>query len=241
MPMDTPSRMARADELGFDTGTPLYHGTGEDFAAFNPDMRGGVADAYSARRADWLTDSPITAQGYADMAAKDAPVARLIKQSEAAERRGDWDAAHNFMVEAERLESTMPDAAGQIVIPAISRRPDTRIDADFDGPNDIETPMRDALSDAKRARDVGVEFANLSDHPNYGIDDPALHRGIFDPSNIRSKFARFDPRLANLSNLSAGVAGAGAVGLAAQSRQPEERRELPPLAPELAFMKDIYR
>ena len=35
---------------------------------------------------------------------------------------------------------------------------------------------------------------------------------VFDPRNIRSRFARFDPRLAHLKNLNAGVAGATAAG-----------------------------
>ena len=35
---------------------------------------------------------------------------------------------------------------------------------------------------------------------------------VYDPANIRSRFARFDPRLKHLPNLSAGVAGAGVFG-----------------------------
>lgn len=35
----------------------------------------------------------------------------------------------------------------------------------------------------------------------------------FNPTNIRSRFARFDPRLSHLRNLSAGVAGAAALGM----------------------------
>jgi hypothetical protein len=34
---------------------------------------------------------------------------------------------------------------------------------------------------------------------------------VFDPANIRSRFARFDPRLAHLKNLSAGAAGLAAI------------------------------
>jgi hypothetical protein len=38
-------------------------------------------------------------------------------------------------------------------------------------------------------------------------DESGLAVGITDPTNIRSKFARFDPRLKHLANLSAGGAG----------------------------------
>jgi hypothetical protein len=35
---------------------------------------------------------------------------------------------------------------------------------------------------------------------------------IYDPANVRSRFARFDPRLSHLKNLSAGIGGAGLLG-----------------------------
>ena len=43
----------------------------------------------------------------------------------------------------------------------------------------------------------------------------------FDPANIRSRFARFDPRLAHLRNLSAAAAGTGLLGTALQDRNTE--------------------
>jgi hypothetical protein len=210
MPMDEASRMARAQGMGFDTGTPLYHGTGADFQAFNPANRGSVADAVSARAADWMTDSPTTAKGYADMAGIDAPVARMVRESEAAGARGDWDAADRIMAEAERLEASMTRDAGQSILPVMSPRPALSVDAGGSSVTDMEWSMRDAIKSAKRSGGSGVEFRNFNDHPDYSVDDPALHRGIFDPTNIRSRFARFDPRLKHLANLSA--AGAGVIG-----------------------------
>ena len=53
MPMDTPSRMARARDMGFDTD--VYHGTaGDDFVAFQqgPDV------PLPTRRAIWLSETP---------------------------------------------------------------------------------------------------------------------------------------------------------------------------------------
>lgn len=211
LPMDAASRMQRAGEIGFDTGTPLYHGTGADFTGFDSSFRGGVADAFSARRADWLTDSPVTAEGYANMAAREAPVARLIKQSEAADRAGRFGEAEALMRQAEMLEANMPNAAGQKILPTLTPKPFTGIDAQGGSVNDLEWPMRDKLAEAKAANDYGVELQNFADHPDWSIDDPALHRGIFDPRNIRSRFSRFDPRLSHLKNLSASI-GAGLLG-----------------------------
>ena len=42
LPMDNASRMARADEMGFDTSRPVYHGTATDFDAFDPDRAIGT-------------------------------------------------------------------------------------------------------------------------------------------------------------------------------------------------------
>jgi hypothetical protein len=50
---------------------------------------------------------------------------------------------------------------------------------------------------------------------------------VFDPTRIRSRFARFDPRLAHLRNLSAGVAGLGlanALAPAEYTANPDEIR-----------------
>lgn len=52
--------------------------------------------------------------------------------------------------------------------------------------------------------------------------DGVSMRVSMDPSNIRSRFARFDPRLSHLRNLSAGMAGIGMLGLLS----PEEREGL---------------
>jgi hypothetical protein len=57
-----------------------------------------------------------------------------------------------------------------------------------------------------------------------GYDGVSLQRGweiVFDPTNIRSQFARFDPRLSHLANLSAGIGGVG-IGLNALALPPQE-------------------
>lgn len=225
LPMDEASRMARAGEAGFETGVPLYHGTASDYAAFGNDFRGGVADAYTARRADWMTDSPVTAQGYAEMAAIDAPINRLIMASRKAEINGNFDLSEDLMAQAERLEQNMPREAGQLIMPLISRRPQESINAEGATAADFDYGMRNALDDAMKRGDLGVEFSNLSDHPDYSVDDPAVHRGIFDPRNIRSRFARFDPEFAHLANLSAANIDplAGLFGALAAEEQRRQR------------------
>jgi hypothetical protein len=211
MPMDTPSRMARADEMGFDSDA--FHGTTSDFAAPKAGM-----DFYTTPNFDYAN---IYAGSQFDEGGRVLPVMQrqgAILDTRTADGRQTFD--DGFFMQYGN-----------------------------------GTPITDkGVPDWTEGPDFGEMFSD-NNLPYAGVfldegkvplgDGTLLDRGVstlhLDPSNIRSKFARFDPRLSNLRNLSAGVAGAGAVGLAAQSRQPEERRELPPLAPELAFMKDIYR
>lgn len=59
--MSTEARLARAREMGFNTDTVLYHGTGKDFQEFEPGTRGN-----GTRRAIYLTDNPDIADIYAN-------------------------------------------------------------------------------------------------------------------------------------------------------------------------------
>ena len=58
-----------------------------------------------------------------------------------------------------------------------------------------------------------------------GFDGVQARQGnavIFDPASIRSRFARFDPRLSHLRNLSAAAAGTGLLGVGMQNRDRQE-------------------
>ena len=62
-------------------------------------------------------------------------------------------------------------------------------------------------SDSAAAERMGVLRAEMDDLQKV-TNDPFSY-AIFDPSNIRSRFARFDPEFRHLRNLSAGVGGLG--------------------------------
>ena len=69
--------------------------------------------------------------------------------------------------------------------------------------------MSDAISGYASGADV------LSDAGYKGVIQPGTDwdgRVVFNPQNVRSRFARFDPRLSHLKNLSAGIGGAGLLG-----------------------------
>jgi hypothetical protein len=209
--MSQAGRMARAKEMGFDTDTVLYHGTATDVASFDPRKAGGVTKARSAKLGTWLTGSPKTAEGYADFASG-KPVQDLIDASYAAERAGQWDKASRLMAEAEALETA--GTAGQTIMPLHVRGKLKTIDMDgvqYD-PDDVN--LTEIAKVAKQEGFDGVRLTNFSDEAGYGEYNPTTHVLVFDPSNIRSVNAAFDPEKSTSSTLLAAapfavVGGAG--------------------------------
>ena len=65
-----------------------------------------------------------------------------------------------------------------------------------------------------------------------------VDRVTFKPSNIRSRFARFDPRLKNLSNLSAAVPLAVGAGAASRGMQGDESSGDPELDAALRYIRE---
>lgn len=205
LPMDEASRMQRAREQGFDVETPLYHGTAVEVDAFDAAKRGGVTNARSAKLGTWLTENPQTASGYADLASQ-KPVADLIKKSEAAERAGQWDKANEYMVQAEKLEAS-GGAGGQNTIPLYVRGKMKTVDMDGVRYDPDDHDLSGMVRAAKAEGFDGVRFENFSDEAEWGVHRPTTHVVIFDPANIRGKFAAFDPSQSGSSKLLAGMGG----------------------------------
>jgi hypothetical protein len=169
MPMDFASRMARAQGMGFDTGTQLYHGTGADFPAFDrarfqqSDYGTGGAGVYS-------TSDTGLAGAYSDLV-------------------------------------TRPSGDGANILPILARRVDAFDNGGYRNINSAE----ESRAYSRRMQDLGVDNVFYRD----SVTGEIVENTTFDPRNIRSRFARFDPRLSHLSNLNAANAspliGAGAM------------------------------
>lgn len=119
-----------------------------------------------------------------------------------------------MVLEAERLMN----GGGQNVIPAFVRGP--LLDAPHTGEFN-EHVYNAALRRAREGGYAGVRFRDIVDTPS-GFGAPSTVVGVFDPKNIRSRFARFDPAKINSANLSAGLGGLLATGAAV--RQKREKR-----------------
>lgn len=203
MPMDAASRMARAEGMGFDTGTPLYHGGKADISAVDPAaIMGG-----NARGAGfYMTDNPAAASGYADgsdmqrmnITAGDTPnVMPLTMRGKSLNERATLSRAElDNIADATDGEWSKKElraafdrgypAQGQNVAQTLSYKPDEQ--------NAI---LKQAGYEGRR----GPAVASSG-------DDVVS----FNPTNIRSRFARFDPRLKHLANLSAAGAGVAYMG-----------------------------
>jgi hypothetical protein len=236
--MDEASRMARAKALGFNTSRTLYHGTNQPLTQFDK-ARGGMATGPNAgaTRALFFTDNPIEAGQYAENAggrvvagvadferqsAKlQADVARLERQ---AQRTGDWEPYEKAMAQWEDLEiaATREESfIGTNIIPAHLRLNNPKT-VDFQSTSGLASNQNidDIVEEAQRLGHDGIILKNIFDAPQGGI--VSNHYAVFDPKNIRSRFAAFDPAKRNSSNLLAGTL-AGGLGYGMMAQQ-EPRR-----------------
>jgi hypothetical protein len=197
LPMDEASRMARKQEMGH--GRDLFHGGKGGYGYLSADAGTGKTTGTGA-----------------------------------------------FVSPSNLLAETYSPSVGGAVYPVSSRSSAPIVSADMQSWNNIEAPVyaydpramedikiigehgRVSTDDiAREARGMleAVEIQDVSDRgPRaWGTTEyPPIStvRVEYDPSNIRSRFARFDPRLAHLRNLSAGVGG---LGLLSSMMPPEEQ------------------
>jgi len=91
------------------------------------------------------------------------------------------------------------------------------LDAD-DAARISETLQRDGYA--------GANIYAPNDYDTWGDQAGSFRERVaFNPANIRSRFARFDPRLAHLRNLSAGLGGAGLLGFGALTQEDKDNLE----------------
>ena len=235
--MSTAARKQRADDMGFDTDKDWYHGTADDIEGFLKSKRGSGTQANSAKKAFWFTDdAETTAKSYADHSGTTNKVAALLKDADVAERAGNWDLYDEKLRAAEELESFfmgVPEnrLQGQNIIPTKLPKEESLFVVDMKGGSFEDGAfggVNEALDKAKADGYKGVKFLNLDDAVGLN-DSPATHVAIFEPQNIRSKFAKFDPAKASSSNLLASnpvaTAAAGAGGILAL--QPDKAQAAP--------------
>lgn len=208
--MTQEARMQRAKDMGFNVDVPVYHGTASDFSAFEESEQGKVTGSESAKNAIFFSDDEATAKAYSIYAAEDAPVKEAMRKADEAEARNDWDAYDEHLAEAERLEgetfelrknakvlNTYLKIESPLVVDAEGMTPQDLSDNDNDN---VDSWLSNQIQAAKDGGHDGLIMQNLDDAVGL-YDQPSNHYVVFDPSQIRSTNAAFDPDHKDSANL----------------------------------------
>lgn len=189
-------------------GKPLvvYHGTARDVEQFDAARRGENTGAESAGMGFFFSDSPRTAESYANFAATDAKIAALLEEANKAEEAGDWDAYDAKVVEYEALDASFADPQarldGQNVVPVYLSIQNPLV-VDAAGENAVGFDIPAALRAAVHGGHDGLIIRNLDDAAGL-TNEEAGHYVVFEPTQIKSvnnvgTFDPSDPRILNQS------------------------------------------
>jgi hypothetical protein len=201
LPMDQGARMARAKEMGFDTETVLYHGTGDDIGAFRK------SDDGTRGQGVYLTPSPDVADGYASV--KDSASILPLHV------RGK--------IYPDESSDVMSDAEYSAIFNAANRAGQAKLKKAFGGKAGFPKTYRKVFANAVESQQdqnallEKAGYAGRSGRSRVTGDEEVF---IFDPSNIRSVHAAFDPDKAGSPMLLAGfgddmvTAGLGSAAIA---------------------------
>ena len=241
-PDNTP--MERAQAMGYEGG--WYHGTGADFESFDKGGQPGLTptNSYDAQMAHFLTNNPEVANEYAAEAAKnrnwqtfaeyEAATPEVKKQVGALLDAAGITNRDQFRTFLERLHHHGPNSdigrqvadlleirpARPVVMPLMARG--EYAVKDYGGEPWSEWLTYDALSQAQEEGRAGLRMENVGDSLSGGHTGTSL--AVFDPRNIRSVHAAFDPAERNSPKLLYGVGApigiSGIMGLT-----PEEEAE----------------
>lgn len=218
LPMDEASRMERAGLMGFGID-PKYHGSyGKDISEFRKDMLGERFNNKASKAGVWSSTNPDDAEFY-------GPITYPILLRGEYENLPSMEGMYKDVLG--RLKSTQDkmerDYMGEMYSGKSEKRLNRFVDImENDQPPYLYTDI--AASNISKAKGKKFDGAVLRGGETVQDISPAGDNYVtFDPANIRSRFARFDPRLAHLRNLSAGVAGGVPLGLMSMTTN-EERR-----------------
>ena len=234
LPMDEASRMARAEAAGFDVSNPVFHGGASGIKTMDAD----VSEGKDFDTGVWTTSDRYNANRYAGSRAEGAP---KINDQQNWSIYDDRGSVYPLLAKTSGYGETnfrgrnWGDAPEGAIIRG-GGQPSQRI-------SEVREDWRawPYTSEAVRAaRDTGRSGLVIKDVVDIGPNFPHKdHIGLgseisddvvaIDPSTLRSRFARFDPEFAHLSNLSAAnVSPIG--GLLAQSGANQQSG---PVAPNL--------
>lgn len=202
LPMDEASRLARAKEMGYDIDKTLYHGTSspENFSEFKPSTQGLDGSAvYLAKEPKMAGQYSAGAQGANDPTTLRQPQnARTIPVHIKTNTVFDVNNMDDLrsLLQKENIPVPVGDLPYLKFFDLMQKK----------YPNvDISNP------------DIPQSIQNLTKKHGYGGIADGSQVAIWDPKNIRSTSAVFDPTKKDSKNILSGMVGAGLIGGAAMT------------------------
>lgn len=190
----------RIRDMGFDPET-YYHGTTKDFSSFSPDARGTGTNAPSAKKGYFFSQTPETAEQYATALNSD-PKGALDYSKEYSQKFGKFPDYHE-------LNDYISKASGgkEVIYPVKLKMGDS-LEKDFGGSRYREQSYSKLMDEAKNQNKDSVLFKNTMD-PGEALIYPKAENiaAVFNPNQIRSENAAFDPRFKDSTHLLAGQLG----------------------------------
>ncbi len=207
--------MDRARAMGFDVDNPVYHGTGADF----PNFRGSTTGKTSGSGV-FFTENPSVASTYASSNGGSVIPAMLRTESpvQVSTNGANWNRIKkDAKVNAPRI--TVADAEGDKLMAelfgdsspvsiqkkAFKKTVGNLFPEDFKYDDHISTD--DLARWANKEGYDSISFDSIKDRGPSGVFAntesalPSKNTAAFDPKNIRSRFAAFDPMRRNESDL----------------------------------------
>ena len=182
LPMDEASRLARAREMGFDTDNVLYHGTSEPFSEFSNFHIGSANDAGALGSGHYFTDAPRIANWYAQDFNGSNVIPAYVNNE------------NLFSVTGSGIDHGFARGANKTVdlLNAFAERHPDLLPKNFN-PREYAADLSEHHNSG-----AGDDIAALLQGAGYSGVDYAFPSGgrevaMFNPEDIRSKFAAFNP------------------------------------------------
>lgn len=205
--MSQAARMQRAKDQNF-YDRLFYHATTGDFPAFQKSKMGTSSSLGTKEKAVWLSSDPRVAETYLP--------GQFVNRENAPHTEDIGGGVGRYYSE------------GSNIMPLrVSLEPEKIAWWDMGGARYNPEDVEEILANARREGMQAVAFKNIRDEGVMGLGSgrSATSLAVFDPKNIRSVNAAFDPAKRNSANLTAGIMG-GAVGLSAlRQLMPQQEQE----------------
>ena len=236
LPMDEASRMARAEAAGFEGN--LFHGTGADIVGVDKSRLGEKQN--------------LLGKGFYQTTSQSRPDRYIPKETDAQTQERVFSEGGNVLPlmskKASEFDLTNPTGAENALnIGKVFEGPDFDVEYRNGGDqvfikskSDPEKSVyidsyQDGLTTVQKLKDTFGRNNLTSILEKAGFSGLRAAEGFgkatkvnYNPEDVRSRFARFDPRLSNLKNLSAGVAlpGAGLLALLEMQKRANEEQQM---------------